>query len=63
MPILYPEKPTRVMVTVANTGEREVDWALMMRDTVWRLLTGVDKSKPTPICMYLLHLYIAHDVV
>ena len=28
-----------------------------------RLLTGVGKSKPTSICPYLLHLYIAHDVV
>ena len=67
--ILYPEKPTRVTVMVGNTifgaytGEREVDWALVMRDTVRRLLAGVGKSKPTPICPYLLHLYIAHDVV
>ena len=69
VPILYPEKPARVTVTVGNTifgaytGEREVDWALVIRDVVKRLLTGVGKSKPTPICPYLLHLYIAHDVV
>ena len=69
MPILYPEKPARVTVTVGNTifgaytEEREVDWALVIRDVVRRLLTGVGKSKPTPICPYLLHLYIAHDVV
>ena len=62
-------KPTRVMVTVGNTifgaytGEREVDWMLVIRDTVRRLLTGIGKSKPTPICPYLLHLYIIHDVV
>ena len=67
--ILYPEKPAKVMITVGNTifgaymGEREVDWTLVMRDTVKRLLTGIGKSKPTPICPYLLHLYIAHDVV
>ena len=30
---------------------------------VKRLLTRVGKSKPTPICPYLLHLYIAHNVV
>ena len=35
----------------------------MIRDVVRRLLAGVGKSKPTPICPYLLHLYIAHDVV
>ena len=40
-----------------------MDWALVIRHTVQRLLTGVGKSKPTPICSYLLHLYIAHDVV
>ena len=69
VPILYLEKPVRVTITVGNTifgaytREREVDWALVIRDVVRRLVTGVDKSKPTPICPYLLHLYIAHDVV
>ena len=69
VPILYLEKPARVTVTVGNTifgaytGEREVDWVLVIWDVVKRLLTGVGKSKPTPICPYLLHLYIVHDVV
>ena len=69
VPILYPKKPTRVTVTVGNTifraymGEREVDWALVMRDTVKRLLAEIGKSKPTSIYSYLLHFYIAHDVV
>ena len=40
-----------------------MDWALVIRDVVKRLLTRVGKSKPTPICSYLLHLYIVHDVV
>ena len=67
--ILYLEKPTRVIVKVGNTifgaytGEKEVDWALVMRNTIKRLLTEISKSKSTPICPYLLHLYIAHDVV
>ena len=69
VPILYLEKPAKVTVTVGNTifgaytGEQEVDWALVIRNVVKRLLTGVGISKPTPICPYLLHLYIAHDVV
>ena len=69
VPILYPEKPARVTVTNGNTifgaytKEKKVDWTLVIKDTVKRLLTGVGKSKPTPICPYLLHLYIAHDVV
>ena len=69
VPILYPEKLVRVTVTIGNTifgaytREREVDWALVIRDTNRRLLTKIGKSKPTPICSYLLHLYILHDVV
>ena len=67
--ILYPKKPAGVTVTVENTifgvhiGEREVNWALVIRDMVKRLLTGIGKLKPMPICPYLLHLYITHDVV
>ena len=69
VPILYPEKPAREMVTIGNTifgaynGREKGGVALVMRDMVRRLLTGVGKSKPTPICLYLLHLYIVHDVV
>ena len=69
VPILYREKPARVTVIVGNTifgaynGERKVDWALVIWDVVKRLLTKVGKSKPTLIYPYLLHLYIAHDVI
>ena len=44
-------------------GKRKVDWALVMRDTVRRLLTSIGKSKPSPIYLNLLHLYIVHDIV
>ena len=69
VPILYSKKPARVTVMIGNTifgaytGEREVDWTLILRDTVKRLLTGIGKSKSTPICPYLLHLYIAYNIV
>ena len=69
IPIFYPKKPMRVTVTVGNKvfgaymGERDVDWALVMKDTVRRLLIRIDKSKPTPICPYLLHFYITQKVV
>ena len=58
----YLENPAKVIVTVGNTifeaytSEQDVDWALVMRDTIRRLLTGIGKSKPTPICSYVLHL-------
>ena len=69
VPILYPEKPTRVTVTIGNTifgalsGKREVDWALVIQNIVKRLLARVGKSKPTPICPYVFHLYYSHDAI
>ena len=69
IPIFYPKKPTRVTITAGNTifgaytGERDVDWALVMRDMVRWLLNGIGNSKPTSICPYQLHLYVAHDTI
>ena len=69
IPILYPEKPSRVTIMVGNTifgvytGEWVVDCALVIRDTIRRLLVGIGKSKPTPVCPYLLHLYDVHDAI
>ena len=40
VPLLYPEKPTRVTITVGNTifralsGERPVDWRVVVKDLV-----------------------------
>ena len=68
--LLYPEKPTRVtIVTVGNTifgalsGERLVDWGVVVKDLVQRLLSGMGKSKATPICPYVFHLYQAHELL
>ena len=69
IPILYPKKLARITITIGNTifgayiGERMVDWALVIRNTVRRLLARIRKSKPTPICPYLLHLYHPHDAI
>ena len=47
VPLLYPEKPTRVTITVGNTifgalsGERLVDWGVVVKDLVQRLLSGM----------------------
>src|SRR5579875_2756940 len=46
VPLLYSEKPTRVTITVGNTifralsGERPVDWGVVVKDVVQRLLSG-----------------------
>ena len=69
VPLLYPEKPTRVTITIGNTifealsGERPVDWGIVVKDLVQRLLSGMGKSKETPICPYIFHLYHSHELL
>ena len=63
VPIVHPDKPTRVTITIGNTifgaldGGREVDWGVVFRDMAQQLAKGVGKPKPTPICPFLFHLY------
>ena len=60
---MHPNKPTWVTRTIENTifgamsGERPVDWAIIFMELVNRLVGGAGKSKPTPICPFLYHLY------
>jgi hypothetical protein len=67
IPIFYPEKPTRITITWANTifgsfrGEREVDWAGLMHELVQKLLKALPKAKSTPLSSYLTHLYRHSD--
>ena len=69
VPLLYPEKPTRVTITVGNTifgalsGERPVDWRQVVKDVVQRLFAGMGKSKATPICPYVFYMYHTHKVL
>ena len=69
VPLLYPEKPTRVTITVGNTifgalsGERPVDWGIVVKDLVQRLLSRMGKSKATPIYPYVFHLYHSHELL
>ena len=69
VPIVHPDKPTRVMITIGNTifgaldGGREVDWGVVFRDMAQRLAKGVGKPKPTPICPFLFHLYEGQDLL
>ena len=63
VPIVHPDKPTRVTCTFGNTifgalsGDRTVDWAIIFMELVNRLVGRVGKAKPTPICPFLYHLY------
>ena len=62
VPIVHPDKPTRVTRTIGNTisgaldGERPVDWRKVFMDLVHKL-GGARKTKPTPIFPFLFHLY------
>ena len=63
VPIVYLDKPTRVTHTLRNTifgaisGARSVDWGKIFAELVNRLVGRAGKSKPTPICPFLYHLY------
>ena len=63
VPIVHLDKPTRVTRTLDNMifgaleGDRLVDWAKIFMDLVNRLVGGAGKSKSTPICPFLYHLY------
>ena len=69
IPILYPEKPTRVTVTVRNTifgallDERKVDWGVVLQAVVAKLVEGARKLKATPIGPYLFHLYRGQELL
>ena len=69
IPILYPEKPTRVTVTVGNTvfgallGEWKVDWGILLQSMVAKLVDGVRKFKATPIGPYPFHVYMGQELL
>jgi hypothetical protein len=63
VPILYPEKPNWITVTMENTifgalnGRRKVNWARIISNLVVQLAARVGKSRASPICPFLYHLY------
>ena len=63
IPVLHPEKPTRVTITLGNTifgalsGNRKVDWARIIYDLVAQLVSRVGGSRASPLSPYLFHIY------
>ena len=63
VPIVHPDKPTRVTRTIGNTiframsGDRPVDWGKVFSKLVQRLVGAAGKARSTPICPFLYHLY------
>ena len=62
VPIVHPDKPTRVTRTLGNTifgaisGERSVDWSIIFMELVNWLVGGAGKAKSTPIYPFFYHL-------
>jgi hypothetical protein len=63
IPILHPEKPTRLTITLGNqifgaiVANRKIDWSRVMGDLVSGLVSRIGKSRATPLSAYLFHLY------
>ena len=63
MPIIHPDKPTRITITIGNIffgaldGGRPVDWGLVFWNLAQKLVAKAGKTKPTSICLFLFHLY------
>jgi hypothetical protein len=62
-PIIYLDKPNRITVILGNTifgaliGGRKVNWARIITNLVIQLASRVGKSRASPICPFLYHLY------
>jgi hypothetical protein len=62
-PIVYPDKPNRITVTLGNTifgaliGGRKVNWAKIITNLIIQLASRIGKSRASPICPFLYHLY------
>ena len=71
MPILNPEKPKWISLTLANTlfgalsGSRPVNWGLFIHEVVAKALPHIGKKLTflSPFLYHLYHLYHQYDVL
>lgn len=62
LPILYPEKPKRLSIMMANTifgtlsGKRSVNWGRLIQELVEKSVPHIG-MKPSPLSPYILHLH------
>jgi hypothetical protein len=69
VPIVYPDKPNRITVTLGNTifgaliGGRKVNWARIITNLVIQLASRVFKTRASPICPFLYHLYERRELL
>ena len=63
VPILYVEKPSRVTLKMGNpifgalSEVRKVNWGQVLQEVVGKLVSALEKEKPSPISPYLFHFY------
>ena len=68
MPILYPEKPKRISLTMANTlfgalsGVRPVNWGLLIHEVVGRAIPNIGQ-KPSYLSPFILHLFKHYECI
>ena len=68
MSILYPEKPKRISLTMANTlfgalsGAWPVNWGLLIHEIVGLAIPNIRK-KPSYLSPFILHLYKHYDCI
>ena len=68
LPILNPDKPKRISLTMANTlfgamsGVRPVNWGLIIHEVVGRALPHIGR-KPSFLSPFILHLYQHFDCI
>jgi hypothetical protein len=68
MPILNPEKPKRISLTMVNTlfgamsGVRPVNWGLLIHEVVARAIPNIGR-KPSYLSPFLLQLYRRYECI
>ena len=68
MPILNPEKPKRITLTMANTmfgamsGVQPVNWGMLIHEVVGRAIPHIGR-KPSYLSPFILHLYKHYECI
>jgi hypothetical protein len=68
LPILNPDKPKRISLTMANTlfgemsGIKPVNWGILIHEVVTRALPHIGR-KPSFLSPFILHLYQHYELL
>ena len=68
LPILNPDKPKRISLTMVNTlfgamcGFRPINWGFIIHEVVGRALPHIGR-KPSFLSLFILHIYQHYDLL